>query len=153
MADRYARAAAHHRAAADLQRRHGRQDLADEALYRAQMAELWREKALAEIEAHNGVEPPLGSPEELAAEVRRLKLEIANLRLAVESNRRIAMAIGIVMCRYDMTSQNAFAALRRASQNAHRKLHDIAESVIHLRGLPGPAGLDGEPASANGQGS
>jgi hypothetical protein len=136
LARRYAGTAVEHRACADVHLHHGKRDLAEDALHRAHLADLWEQKLLAEIDAMIAADQPPGDPVELAAECRRLKLEVANLRLAVESNRRISIAIGMLMCRYRLTNHQAFAALRRASQNAHRKLNDVAESVIYLGDLP-----------------
>ena len=52
------------------------------------------------------------------------------------SNRRIGMAMGILMRDRDVDEQEAFAALRRISQNSNRKLHDVAEDVIYQRRTP-----------------
>ena len=147
LAQRYASTSAQHRASSDVQLRHGKRELAEDALHRAHMADLWHQKVLAEIEAMVAADELPGNPVEIAAEYRRLKVEVANLRLALESNRRISMAVGMLMCRYQMTNQQAFAALRRASQNAHRKLNDIAESVLHTGQLPQDAD-PGRPAAA-----
>lgn len=148
LAQRHAAAADQHRASAEVQLRQGRRDLAEEALHRANMAELWQQKLLAEMEAMTASDNLPVDPAQLAAECRRLNLEVANLRLALESNRRISMAIGMLMCRYQMTSHQAFAALRRASQNGHRKLNDIAESVLSLGHLPEDTGIGPADAAA-----
>jgi hypothetical protein len=55
---------------------------------------------------------------------------IANLETALISARRIGAAMGILMNRYQMTDEQAFDALRVASQHRHRKLRDVAEDVI-----------------------
>jgi GAF domain-containing protein len=54
-----------------------------------------------------------------------------NLKLALTSNRTIGIAIGILMTKHLITSDQAFDALRVASQHAHRKLADIAYDVVH----------------------
>lgn len=61
--------------------------------------------------------------------------EIANLRIALHSARRIGAAMGIIMVAHKVTEEQAFAALRIASQHTHRKLRDIADEVL-LTGLP-----------------
>lgn len=52
-----------------------------------------------------------------------------HLRLALESNRLIGVAIGVLMSRHHVTRQQAFDLLRIASQHTHRKLADIAMDV------------------------
>ena len=53
----------------------------------------------------------------------------ANLMRALESNREIGVAIGILMQRHHLTREQAFDVLRIASQDANRKLADIAAEV------------------------
>lgn len=52
-----------------------------------------------------------------------------HLRLALESNRQIGVAMGVLMSRQQVTKQQAFDLLRIASQHTHRKLADIAIDV------------------------
>ncbi len=59
--------------------------------------------------------------------------EISQLKAALQSNRRIGMAMGLVMGQLGVTDAEAFDALRRISQNTNRKLHDVAEDVILQR--------------------
>ena len=59
-----------------------------------------------------------------------------NLRRAVESNRTIGVAIGILMAKKLTTRQQAFDLLRITSQHSHIKLRDIAEYVIDTGMLP-----------------
>ena len=40
------------------------------------------------------------------------------------------------MVRYDLDDERAFAVLQRLSSHENRKLFDIAQDVIHSRGLP-----------------
>ena len=65
-----------------------------------------------------------------------LAAEVAQLRNALVSNRRIGMAMGILMRDRDVDEQEAFAVLRRISQNSNRKLRDVAEDVIYQRRTP-----------------
>jgi GAF domain-containing protein len=60
-----------------------------------------------------------------------------NLRRALESNRTIGVAIGILMTTKLATRQQAFDLLRINSQRSHIKLHDLAEYVIDTGALPG----------------
>jgi GAF domain-containing protein len=52
-----------------------------------------------------------------------------HLRTALETNRDIGVAIGILMASKLVTKQQAFDALRITSQHTHRKLADIAVDV------------------------
>ena len=63
---------------------------------------------------------------------------IQQLQLALTTSRRIGMAVGIIMARLAVSEEEAFQTLVRASQNSHRKLHDIAEDVIYTGQLPDP---------------
>ena len=62
--------------------------------------------------------------------------EVAQLRAALVSNRRISMAVGIVMRDQNVDEDQAFAYLRRTSQDSNRKLRDVAEDVIRDRRFP-----------------
>jgi GAF domain-containing protein len=59
-----------------------------------------------------------------------------HLQRALESNRQIGIAIGILMNSRKITSEDAFGVLRVASQRLHRKLHDVALSVAETGALP-----------------
>jgi hypothetical protein len=54
----------------------------------------------------------------------------AHLEKALLSNRRIGMAMGVLMASHKLTQDDAFILLRMASQNTNRKLTDIADEVI-----------------------
>ena len=54
---------------------------------------------------------------------------VENLSKALESNREIGVAMGILMSQHQFTRQQAFDVLRVASQNSNRKLADIAAEV------------------------
>lgn len=62
-----------------------------------------------------------------------------HLERALESNRHIGTAIGILMARNLWTEERAFTGLRTASHSLHRKLRDIAEQVIATGDLPDPS--------------
>jgi transcriptional regulator with GAF, ATPase, and Fis domain len=59
-----------------------------------------------------------------------------NLETALQSNREIGMAVGILMVRYGLTDQAAFDLLRVTSQHEHRKLRDIAAETVFSGELP-----------------
>lgn len=58
-------------------------------------------------------------------------------RCALVGRDVIGQAIGIVMERYDLTPERSFAVLARLSQDANRKLHDLAQELVETRHLPG----------------
>lgn len=75
---------------------------------------------------------------ELLLAERRLAAALAqaaNLEIALNSNRDIGTAIGILMSTHLVTQQQAFTMLRTASQHGHRKLRDIANDVIFTGSL------------------
>ncbi len=59
-----------------------------------------------------------------------------HLTRALETNREIGVAMGILMANGRLTSPQAFDQLRTASQNFNRKLHDIAADVALNGALP-----------------
>ncbi len=54
---------------------------------------------------------------------------VGQLRQALQTNRTIGTAVGIVMTRYELDLGRAFQVLVRSSQQSNRKLHDIATEV------------------------
>jgi hypothetical protein len=62
--------------------------------------------------------------------------KVIHLERAVESNREIGVAIGILMARELHTQDEAFDRLRAASQHLHRKLRDVADEVKQTGTLP-----------------
>jgi AmiR/NasT family two-component response regulator len=74
----------------------------------------------------------------LAGAIRRERID--NLERALQTNREIGVAIGILMTRHLGTQQQAFDLLRVASQRTHRKISDLAQDVIDTGDLefPGP---------------
>ena len=67
--------------------------------------------------------------------VAELSNEVRQLNEALDSNRRIGMAMGLVMGQRQVDETLAFDALRRISQNTNRKLRDVADDVIYHRRL------------------
>ncbi len=58
------------------------------------------------------------------------------IRGALESNRVVGTAIGIVMATYRLSAEQAFRLLTVASQNTNSKLRDIAAAVVRTGALP-----------------
>lgn len=56
---------------------------------------------------------------------------IEHLETALATNRRIGIAIGVVMARHGLTDEQAFELLRAQSQARNTKLRDLAEEVIY----------------------
>jgi GAF domain-containing protein len=59
------------------------------------------------------------------------------LAKAVDARKLIGQAMGILMERYHLDDDQAFAVLRRYSQDTNTKLHLIAQQLIDTRILPG----------------
>lgn len=59
-----------------------------------------------------------------------------NLRRAIDARHLIGQAQGILMERFDIDAERAFAVLRRYSQDSNIKLRTIAEQVVSGRQLP-----------------
>lgn len=59
-----------------------------------------------------------------------------NLLQALGSNREIGVAMGVLMTRHQVNRDQAFTMLRMASQDANRKLRDVATHVADTGELP-----------------
>lgn len=70
-----------------------------------------------------------------------------NLEIALMTNRKIGVAIGVLMARSGVTDQQAFDLLRVTSQHCHVKLRDIAEYVVMTGELPTDGSEDVLPRS------
>jgi hypothetical protein len=63
-------------------------------------------------------------------------MERDNLNRAIAARHRVGLAQGILMTRRQLTASQAFALLKRESQNTHVKLRTIAQKVIQTGDLP-----------------
>jgi ANTAR domain-containing protein len=63
-------------------------------------------------------------------------LERDNLTRAMAARHRVGLAQGILIVRRQITADQAFALLKRESQNTHVKLRAIAQTVIQTGDLP-----------------
>lgn len=79
--------------------------------------------------------------ERLGAALECARDKVSNLTVALESNRHIGQAVGILMATYKLTDAQAFDLLRGASQYTHRKLRDVAEDVCTTGTLDATAHL------------
>lgn len=82
----------------------------------------------------------MGAPEDELARLRRdldeALQKIEHLRTALLTNRRIGIAVGILMVQRKVTDERAFALLVAASQTGNRKVRAVAEDVIYTGRLP-----------------
>lgn len=69
-----------------------------------------------------------------------------NLEIALSTNRRIGIAVGVLMARLHITDDEAFTMLRKASQHGHIKLREVAEYVTMTGDVP-----DDPTVSANAE--
>jgi GAF domain-containing protein len=63
--------------------------------------------------------------------------ELAHLRIAMTSRAVIEQAKGILIERYKITEDRAFAVLTRASQQTNTKLREVADELVRTGSLPG----------------
>ena len=59
-----------------------------------------------------------------------------HLEIGLATSRSIGAAVGVLMSRHHWTYDQAFDALRTASQHGHRRLRDIAADVVLIGDLP-----------------
>ncbi len=59
-----------------------------------------------------------------------------NLDVALESNRLIGTATGILVERHKLTPEQAFQLLRTISQHSNRRVLDVAESLVTSGEVP-----------------
>lgn len=60
----------------------------------------------------------------------------ASMAQAVDARKLVGQAMGILMERFDMDGDQAFAVLRRYSQDTNTKLRDVAQQLVETRNLP-----------------
>lgn len=73
-----------------------------------------------------------------------------NLEIAVDARKRIGQAQGILMERFGLDQEQAFAVLRRYSQAHNIKLRAVAETLIETRQLPAGPEPDALPKGPTG---
>jgi hypothetical protein len=72
---------------------------------------------------------------DLRARVRTAEARATDLEFGLVTNRRIGIAVGILMCRLGVTEDQAFAVLSKHSQDHNVKVRDLAEDVIYTGSL------------------
>jgi hypothetical protein len=72
----------------------------------------------------------------IALDRAALQIAVANLQTAIETNRDIGAAVGILMAHHSIDYQDAYLLLRTTSQNDNRKLRDVAAEVLSTREIP-----------------
>jgi GAF domain-containing protein len=60
----------------------------------------------------------------------------AALAQAIDARKLVGQAMGILMERFDIDADRAFAVLKRYSQDTNTKLRDVAQQLIDTRQLP-----------------
>lgn len=80
----------------------------------------------------------LSSHASLLATAMLAKGRATHLMRALASNREIGVAMGILMQRHQVTRDEAFALLRKASQDSNRKLSSVASDVADTGILASP---------------
>jgi hypothetical protein len=98
----------------------------------------YAERPHAFDDADTGTGAIFGPFAALALQCSLYESEVANLTQALGSSRQIGTAIGIIMTRELITSEEAFARLVGASQRLNRKLRDVAAEVAETGTLPAP---------------
>ena len=66
---------------------------------------------------------------------------------AVDARKLVGQAMGILMERFDIDGDRAFAVLKRYSQDSNTKLRDVAQQLIDTRKLPGATRLPDESSA------
>ena len=70
-----------------------------------------------------------------ASELAGLRLRERQLQVALDTERSVNVATGIVMMEYKLTRQAAFTLLREAARSQRRKLAELADEVISARNV------------------
>lgn len=83
----------------------------------------------------------------LIVEAHLRRSDVQNLLDALTSSRSIGTAVGIVMATHQLTQEQAFEALRRASMDLNQKLRDVAAEVAYTGVLPNLAEPGPDPGA------
>jgi hypothetical protein len=72
----------------------------------------------------------------IAPDRAALLVQVDNLQVALTSNRIIGAAVGVLMARHGVAYPDGMSQLKTASQNANRRLLDVANDVLCTGQLP-----------------
>lgn len=105
------------------------------------------DQTLGVLSLYSTVPDAFGTDDEAIAQVLSRHIAIAvttarrteNLTQAVDARKLVGQAMGILMERYDIDGDRAFAVLRRYSQDTNTRLRDVAQLLIDTRRLPSMA--------------
>jgi len=67
----------------------------------------------------------------LAVDRAALKVAVMNLQTAIDTNRAISAAVGILMAQQGINYPDAYQLLRSESQNTNRKLRNVAAVILN----------------------
>ena len=104
-----------------------------EGSLRQQLRLVWYVTGSASLSPYAEVAEAIARHASQALEAAR---ERDNLTRAMAARHRVGLAQGILMVRRQITADQAFAVLKRESQNTHVKLRTIAQTVIQTGDLP-----------------
>ena len=97
---------------------------------------LFATRPAAFSEAHEHLVAMFGAQAAIALRAVGEHARAENLSHAVQSNRRIGMAIGVVMTTDHVDEDEAFRRIAKVSQNTNRKVAEIAQDVLRQGRLP-----------------
>jgi len=63
-------------------------------------------------------------------EFKSLKVEVDDLKEAIETRKLVERAKGILMKRCNITEEDAFKLLQTHSQKENKKMREIAETIV-----------------------
>jgi hypothetical protein len=92
---------------------------------------------LARAVTRDPADPLARSADPVAAAIAEAAAQIRQLHAALDSRDVIGQAKGILMERYRLTPDGAFALLARASQDTNVKLREVAAELCRTGTLPG----------------
>jgi AmiR/NasT family two-component response regulator len=72
----------------------------------------------------------------IAVDRAACQLAVTNLHIAIDTNRNIGAAVGILMAQQGISYEAAFHLLRSRSQNDNRKLRDVAAEILTSHDQP-----------------
>lgn len=73
---------------------------------------------------------------QLRAEMEAARTRAGHLEKALDTNRYIGMAIGILMARENLTQDAAWDRLVTISQATQRKVRDVADEIVYTGDVP-----------------